>query len=122
MIVAVEEYLGSALRPPSELRRERTAGDDRRVSPMIGHDQHRHAIADVGTQGLDQRLDLALEPGRDIVDRSEKNTGHRVNMPRRAWIPPLKKLHLMLGRFPGSTLTDADRRRQRLLLAAGRRR
>src|SRR4029079_12130815 len=75
---------------------------------------------DVGTQRLDQCVDLALEPRRDIVDRSEQDAGHRVNMPPKMWSAALKKLHLMLGRFPGSTLTDADRRRQRLLLAIGR--
>jgi hypothetical protein len=39
---------------------------------MVRHHQHREAPADMGCEMVEQAVDLALEAGRDVVDRGEQ--------------------------------------------------
>jgi hypothetical protein len=36
--------------------------------PVVGHDEHGDPIANRAIEPLDQRIDLSLEAGRDIMD------------------------------------------------------
>ena len=67
--IAVEEDFNSGIGPGAKPRRERRTRDDRGGAPMVGHDQHREAIADERCKQIDELIDLALETRRDIMDR-----------------------------------------------------
>ena len=67
---AVDEHLDPLVRPAAQPPRE--GGGDRRAAPVIGHDQHRQPPPDVRREMVEQAVDLALEAGRDVVDRGEQ--------------------------------------------------
>ena len=67
---AVDEHLDALVRPATQARRE--GWRDRRARPMVRHHQHREAPADMGGEMVEQAVDLALEAGRDVVDRGEQ--------------------------------------------------
>ena len=79
--MAVEENLDPALCPTAQSRGEWRTGNDRRVAPMVGDDQHRQSLADVRCEQAQKRVDLAFEARRHVVNRSEHKRltrpGHR---------------------------------------------
>src|SRR5438128_1621863 len=60
----------------AEPRRKCRPGHDRRIPPMVRHDEHRDPLADGGMEHLAKAIDLAFEAGRDVVDRGEQQSGH----------------------------------------------
>lgn len=67
--ITVEKDFNSGVRPAAKALSEGRTGNDWSASPMIGHDQHREPITDERCKQIDELIDLALEPRRDIVDR-----------------------------------------------------
>jgi len=65
---AVEQHLDPAVGPVPQSRRERGSGNDRAVTPMVRHNQHREAIADPTTQEIAQLIDRAFETRRYVMD------------------------------------------------------
>ena len=65
---AVKEHLDALLGPSSKTPRERRAGDNRRVAPMVRDHEHGEPRADMRRKQVEQPIDLAFEAGRDVVD------------------------------------------------------
>ena len=61
---------------------------------MIGHDQHRNSLADMGMEQLDESIDLRLEARRDVVNRGEQETLHRASYAPPRLGCPIKKASL----------------------------
>ena len=72
MKIAVEEDFQPFVRPSAEARREGRAGNDRRIAPMIGHDEQRQPRSDVSAEEVAQAIDFALESRRDVMDRRQE--------------------------------------------------
>ena len=69
MIIAMQEDLDAGLCPATKARRERRTGNDRRIAPMVGNDQHCHSIADMFTKYIDKLVYFGFEARRNVMDR-----------------------------------------------------
>jgi len=72
MEIAVQENFRSRLGPAAKPFGEGGSGNDRSVAPMVGNDEHRHAVADVRPKEVEQPVDLTFEARRDVVDRRKQ--------------------------------------------------
>lgn len=89
MEVSVEEDFQPGFGPFAEPGREWAPGDDRRVAPMVGHDEQGDSTADVRRERVDELQDLALETRPDVMNRRKDYTlCHRPAFGRARLVPP----------------------------------
>ena len=75
--VAVQEHLDATVSPAAQPRGEGGARDDRRVTPMVRHNQHCEPLADMRLNKRQQLVDLAFETRRYIVDGGQQQAAAR---------------------------------------------
>jgi hypothetical protein len=52
----------------AKARREWRAGNDRRIAPMVRHDEHRQSFANVGAKKVNQTVHLAFKTWRNVMN------------------------------------------------------
>ena len=72
---AVKEDFRPGFGPAAQARGEGRAGNNWRIAPMVRNDEHRHAIADMRAEHVEQPVDLAFEARRYVVDRRKQESG-----------------------------------------------
>ncbi len=97
---AVEENLVPAVGQRAQSRRERSAGSDRRLAPMVRHHEQSRRLNTERREPVVERTECALAARADVVDRGEKEALVHIRQIGRARHTPKLKSRKCAAHLP----------------------